>query len=326
MLKLIVSRNIDYGIKYIYEKIINNLKSGKISYFFVPDQYTLFSDINLMNSLNMESIVDVKVKSFTSLSSEVLSKYGGIKRNIITDSGKSMLLKSILLRNEESLPSFRKNLNSKGFVSELIDTIKEIKDSGANESILRELVSSENLDEDLKAKLLEISLILNEYNDKISEHYIDGSDRLEILSEKIPEAYELKNIDFFFSYFNDLNAREIEVIEQLYELGVNMTFSLILDPALIDIDRTDMTEDGELFESSFNFYRKLKRITEDIEIIKFNDIKKDEISFLTDNLFSYKPKSNTAVPESIELIRTANTEEEVRFTAEKIKEIVIKDN
>lgn len=326
MLKLLLTRNQEENIKYIYKDISKNLKNGKISYLFVPDQYTLLSDINLMNALCVDSIIDVKIKSFTSFSNEILEKYGGIKRDIISDSGKSMLIKSILIEHSSELTLYSQNIKSKGFVSELIQTINELKENNIRPVDLREKIDSGDMDANLAKKLEDLIVVYEAYNERLRDHYIDNNDRLEILNEKIEEAKELSDYKFYFTYFHDLNAKELSIIEKLVRLGVDITFSLILDSRIPKNGQIDSVDDGEIFITTYKLYNKLYKACENCtEVIDLNLESNDEFSLLANNLFSYKPKKFTQSTKNIFLYDASSTEDEVRFLAETIKKGVIEN-
>ncbi len=327
MLNLLISRNYEANMGYIYNNIRDNLSKGIISYLFVPDQYTLLSDINLMNELDLDSIIDVKIKSFTSFSNEILELYGGIKRNIISDSGKSMLIKSILIDNKNELKFYSKNIGSSGFVSELIQTIDELKENNINPEDLLEKIKSTDLNPGFVNKIRELAIIYKLYNEKLVGHYIDNNDRLEILIEKLDDAKHLKNINFYFTNFHDLNEKEIEIIEKLLNLGCNITFSLILDPKIIETGVVDTVDDGEIFITTFTLYNRLIKLSKiKPTIIRHQSSSEGDISKLANNIFSYKPATFENTPYNISLFESDSTENEVRFIAETIKKHIIEDN
>lgn len=326
MLKLLLTRNQEENIRYIYNDIKKNLENGIVSYLFVPDQYTLLSDINLMNALGVDSIIDVKIKSFTSFSNEILEKYGGIKRDIISDSGKSMLIKSILIEHSSDLKLYSKNIKSRGFVGELIQTINELKENNIKPDDLKEKIKAGNIDANLVKKLEDLIIVYEAYNERLKDHYIDNNDRLEILSEKLEDARELSDYKFYFTYFHDLNAKELSIIDKLVKLGVDITFSLILDPRIPKNGQIDSVDDGEIFITTYKLYNKLYKTCENCtEVINLNLEHDDEFSLLANNLFSYKPVTFKHVPKSFFLYDAASTEDEVRFLAETIKKGVIEN-
>lgn len=325
MIRILLSRFEKENEEYIYKEIKENLDKTLKSYLFVPDQYTLLSDINIMTKLDLEVIMDIKIKSFTSFSREILSEYGGQKRKLITDSGKNMLIKNLLLENMENLTIYKNSLNSNGFIDELSKTIKEFKDLGVKASDLEKISSEASMDQRLSSKLKEISLIYDEYEKAMLGKYIDSSDRLTLLEEKIEEADKLVAIKFYFDKFNSFNEKEFNVIEALNKKGIDMTFSLVLDPKLKDADRTDILDDGELFDISFSTYQRLRKIAgSDLEIKTFNCHKENELTYLTRNIFSYNSIDNISDKNTkmISCFEANSTEEEIEFIVEKINYLV----
>lgn len=323
MINIYLSRDVKQN-KILFDKISQNIKYGRKSYYFVPDQYTLFSDINLIEALDTDVLMDVKVKSFSSFSSEILSSRGGIKKNVLTELGKNMLIKNILLEKEKELKVFNKNIRTKGFAEEVSRTIKDFKDSGiSNKDFEERLDEIEGIS---RAKMEDLSLIYGEYEKKIKDKYIDTNDRLSLLAEKLEDAEELEGVDFYFDKYNSLNKQELEIVRALEARGAILHFFLIMDPELTNKSSVDETKDGEVFQAPFDLLNGLRKVSNDIYVypIKSNDHSAN--SFLANNIFSYKPQSTDQDPGKIYKITCQSTEGEVGFLAELIRTGVLENN
>ena len=222
MINLYISLDINNN-KILFQKMKENLENKVESYYFVPDQYTLFSDINLIENLDLDIIMDVKVKSFSSFSNEILSTHGGLKKKVLTENGKNMIIKKLLLNNKSELKILAKNVNLKGYVSEISKSISNLKDAGISVEKLRESVEKI---EGEKSKLEDLIFIYEKYEDIIKDKYIDTNDKFNVLYEKLDLANELIEKEFFFDRFNILCTQELEIISKLNEMGVNLNFFL----------------------------------------------------------------------------------------------------
>ena len=322
MINLYISRDINNN-KILFQKIKENLNNNIESYYFVPDQYTLFSDINLIEELDLEIIMDVKVKSFSSFSNEVLSTHGGLKKKVLTENGKNMIIKKLLLENKKDLKILYRNANLKGYVSEISKSISNLKDAGISVEKLRESV------EDIEgetSKLEDLVFIYEKYEEIIKDKYIDSNDKLNVLYEKLDLANNFVEKEFFFDRFNSLCAQELEIIAKLSEMGVNLNFFIVLDPRLSNLASTDYIEDGEIFDGSFDLFNKIKKLTKDVNVIPLEMDSSDEHSLISKNLFSYKIKSYDLLPQKTVLAECKTTEDEVKFVCETIMEKVIQEN
>lgn len=321
-MKIYLSRDINQN-QVLLKAIKENLSNGISSYYFVPDQYTLFSDINILQGLSVDVLMNVKVKSFSSFSEEILSRHGGLRKQVLSQTGKNMILKEILIKNKDQLDLFSKNINSKGFTSQLARSIGEFKDGDIGYEKLLE--SLNDLDPINRNKLSELALVYQAYEKAIQGKYMDSNDRLSLLYDKLDLAQELEGVHFFFDKYNSLSSQELLIIEKLEDLGSKIHFFLILDPNLVDKASVDEVDDGELFDSSFALFNKLRTISKNFEIVSLASKSKTDRSFLARNIFSFKPKTSDMQARGVKIIECKNTEEEIKFVTELIKNEVIEN-
>lgn len=322
MLRIILSRDNEMNTKEIYASIHRDLKKKRQAYLFVPEQYTLLSDINLMNALGLDAILDVKVKSFSGFSREVLSEVGGIKRPVLGESGRSMLIRGILQDLGDQLSLYASDSMTTGGVQEILRSIDELKNEGISAERIVELSEEESLPSTLREKLLEIALIFQNYEKRIQGKYLDGADRLHLLAEKLESASYLRDIHFYLNSFHDMNQREIQVLQGLLDLGCHLSVALTLDPKLLNSHRLEQLGDGELFATTYGFYQKLLGLTQDIQIQGLTPERSGEIIHLADNLFSYRPEPLEIATQKVQLFQGNRTEEEGDYIAETILRLV----
>ena len=182
MIKLIVSRSQELNSEYIKDLVRQLNDLSKRVYLVVPQQFTLNTDVRLLDILEEDAILNIKVKSFTTLIREVLTYSGGIKRQNISKSGKLINMKLALKNIEDKLIKYRGNVNDSGFVEILLKQIDEFKDSGISSEDLLEIGREEG--GELEKKLMDISLIYEEYNKLISSSYVDTQDRMTMMNDQ----------------------------------------------------------------------------------------------------------------------------------------------
>lgn len=322
MINIYVSRDINQH-RVLFAKIRENLMKNIDSYYIVPDQYTLFSDINLIKSLDINILMDTKVKSFASFSNEILSNFGGLKQKVLTENGKKMLVQKILLENEGQLKILGRNARSKGFAGELSKAIGEIKEATISCNLFKEKIN--DLGHINKNKLEDLSLIYGKYENEIKDKYIDSNDRLNVLWERLDEAEVLKDKVFFFDKFNSLSSQELQIIAKLDSMGCELNFFLLIDPKIIESGRVDIVEDGEVFDLTYGLYKKLKEINKDLNLVELETSLDSEQGFLASNLLSYNPQTYMGQVDGIRTIKCKNTEEEIGFACEIIKKYIIEN-
>ena len=163
MIKIITSRA-GYGkTSSLYKEILEKDKSAELVYLMVPEQFTLQSELALMDKVDSKGLIYAQVMSFERLSRLVLSRVGGLKRPYIDEIGKHMALRLIFDKNEESLPMYKTAYKKEGFLSELSHTLSELKKMAVPPSLLLDKSNQIENNALLKQKLFEIGFIYNEF-------------------------------------------------------------------------------------------------------------------------------------------------------------------
>lgn len=276
-------------------ELYRRLRQHKIdqtpAWLVVPEQFTLESERDLLKALQMDVLFDIRVKSFGSMTREVLQRQGGIRRPVITILGQVMVLSQIFDDLKEDLALFQAAREDQGFLEAMAETLQRFKADGIKPEDLQS--ASDRLEDKLLSqKLDDLSKIYDAYEAKIEGHFIDSESRLDLLVEKLEAASWMKNITFYFDGFLSLSLREIEVLKALDDLGLPVVLFLPLEPGLL-MGAGDLTvDDFEAFDAPLAIYRKLQK---KIENLSFYPLKESPhphpgLKGLGRTWFSYRSK------------------------------------
>ena len=333
MINLLVSKYQAQNSKIIYKAICNKLSSNEKSFLIVPEQFTLQTDIDFINYLEKNTgkhtTIDAKVLSFSSFSRFILQRLGGLKKNLITDIGKNMLITGILTDLNDNLKVFKNNSINEGFIENISKLISELKEENINCDSIDEILSKD-MNKSMKDKLEDINLIYKNYEKVINGKYVDNEDRLLQVIEEISKSDFLKEYNFYFDNFTDMSAQQIDLIKELEKIGANITISSVIDPVILS-NVPFSSGNFVLFDTSYNFIRKLKDCFSVKTYIssKDNEISKD-INHLLDNFLSFDPNPYSDSVDNIFFVENKNTEEEIEnlaiFINKKIKKDGLKYN
>ena len=86
---------------------INDNKIKKLI-FIVPEQYTFNTENKILKSIGESALLNTQVLSFKKMAREVFEECGGRVKEIINESGRSMLIHKVLNDKIESFDYFRK--------------------------------------------------------------------------------------------------------------------------------------------------------------------------------------------------------------------------
>jgi ATP-dependent helicase/nuclease subunit B len=220
----------------ICRKLQEEPKGNPIIYL-VPEQMTFQSEYALIHTPGLDGMIRAQVFSFTRLAWRVLQETGGMNRYHINDVGLQMMIRKIVEHRKQQLQLFGRAVDKTGFIQQLYDMITECKQYCLTPQQLRQ--HAQELEEHLKKptekvladKLNDISLIYEELEKSLANHYIDSEDYLRLLAEKIPQSCYLRNAEIYIDGFHQFTPQEYMVLEQLLIHCRRVTVSLTVDAA-----------------------------------------------------------------------------------------------
>ena len=287
MIKIIMSKFPEENSSYIYKDIEKKLEKKEKSYLIVPEQYTLESDMDFIDSIKYKSVMDAKVLSFSSLISYISQRLSIKKKENLSQVSKTILLTSVLDEINEKLKLFSDKSFDIDFINSLSDFFTNIKEYYFDDDFFESINENENLDPMIRLKFEEIKIIYEAYLKKLENSYIDKEDELEIIKNNLKYCDFFKNANFYFDKFDLLSDLRLDFIKELIKIGTKITISISLDFKYYE---NNLAKDMDIFNQSLRFVESLKEIDQ-IEIInleknnKFSDIK-----HLYENFEKYNPK------------------------------------
>ncbi|MDD6919786.1 MAG: exodeoxyribonuclease V subunit gamma [Eubacteriales bacterium] len=318
-MKIILSRYQQNLDKYIYSDIKDNLCKGKISNLIVPKQFTLQTELDMINNIGKYSLIDVREYSFSSFAREILQNVGGIKRETITTTGKSMLISKILSELNDELSIFKDNSKNDGFIEGMSNLLSELKNEKISAESLYDVIQKID-DINLRNKLHDINLISDRYNACLEGKYIDSDDKLSLAIEKVKEADYLRDTQIYLNNFSSLSVLQIEFLIALERVGVDVTFALNI-PFELSENLDDKVNNG-VYCNGISLLKKLRKMSR----LEYFDAECDEIAgdlaHLSRNFASYSAKKYSDDCEHIFVKEFATTEKEVENIANLINKLV----
>lgn len=305
--------------RYIYEKIKKlsiNIETSCI--LLVPEQTTYEKEKELIDYLDTEGIINIRILSLKRLALAVLEEAGGIKTPLINDYGKIMLLGNIMRRKRGELSVFKKSSSQEGIYKEFNSLINEFKSCGISIDFIRNVSSSITDDENLKNKLIDIGIVYEELQKHLDDKFLDDEDTISLSSKKIGESGLVGNSHIFIDEFENFTANEIKLVREIAGHSRDTVVSVT-----VPHDYNSCGDGQEEFESGRKMVDSLKSFSEDgIDVIeKFMDGRKqlkDDIDFLSSAIFGYDNVFYKGEPENIGFFYAVNPYEEIKTAADMI--------
>ena len=323
------------GIRFIYgrsgsgkttfclnqiEKKIKNDTNNKLI-LLVPEQYTFHSEKLLLEHVKEKGLLRAEVLSFKRLSFKVFNECGGRTRDIINESGKTMMVHKILKDTKEELTYFNKIANKRGFANTISEAIKEFKRYNVETSRL----NIEEIDEnevDLINKVQDLKLIFQSFNDRLHKTHIDTDDELTLLYEKLLDYKILEGSEIWIDEFTTFTPQQIQIIKLLAKQCKTVNITLCMD-----------NSNAEIFNGIKSTENKILRMMqqENISLMQPIDLnngipykfrKSDELAFLEHYFFEVPIREYNGKVNDIRLYKANNNYDEIEEVAKTILRLV----
>ncbi len=305
---------------YIFNDVKKKIKGKNKIYIVVPEQFSFSAEKHLLDIIDENSSVNAEVLTLSRMADRVISETMGNGMVHLSEIGKSMIIYDsidLLKKNMNFLSSADKNLELAGRM------ITEFKKHNIKASDL------ENLGEKINDKYLELKLddsrnILEKYQEKIENKYIDEADCLELLADNIEKSNLFNDAIFYFDEFAGFTPSEYQVIDKLSTIASEITVTICTD-SLENVENID----DSIFYFNILTYQKLLDIAKRngcfIDRINLGDSKRakcEELKILEKNIYRVDNEKFDAMTSDISLFVAKNPESEVKETAKKILDLV----
>ena len=291
----------------------------------VPEQFSMQAEKNLIKTVGDQGLRSAEVLSFKRMAYRVFNEVGGVARQYINLSGKSMLLYSIVNEYKNKLKLFNKSVNRKGFIKVRANTICELKRYNISPEKLLDISERIDCSDQLKYKLEDIHIIYEHFEKEMYNKYIDAEDELTIFAEKLEQSVKFNNAIVWIDEFSGFTPQEYKIIEKLMLKCKQVNITLCSD---CEVSK-DYIDTGEVFSPVKKTAQRLISIAArnniDIEdsIVLNNEPlyryrQNAELMHLESNFFAFPHLPYQNIPENICVFSASNIYTEVENTAKDI--------
>ena len=270
---------------FVFDEIKNQINGNRKIYIITPEQFSFTAERELLDVVGTGAALNAEVLTFNRMAYRVMNEIGGSTKTSLSSCGKAMLIYNILL-NE------KKNLNFLGKSDENIDLIStqitEFKKHGVNVENLDDLMNSSN-DKYLNAKMKDMRIVYNEFENTIKNKYIDENDVLTILSEQLPQTEIFNNSLIYIDEFVGFTKQEYDIIgillNQAYQVSINIC---------TDSLNQSFSPDTDIFYANKETVQKILKVANDVNakiedhvymenVVRFDN---PELKYLEENLYA----------------------------------------
>ncbi len=320
MLQLIQGPARSGKTQYLYQELTQRMNRGELSWVLVPEQFSLFTEKEILARFGLPAQKQIKVLTFARLCNLVLHEQGPLRMQYIDNAGKHILAARTLELAENKLTYLRRNLHQKGFAKVLAETLSECKRYGVTPQALQ-FAAENTQNPELSQKLDELSILYELYNRLLAEHHADAEDNLTLICPKLRHCSFLRG-KLYLWHFRSFTPVEHRVLGELMQ---KMDVSILLDTS-------DTPSYGGIFAPINGTIQKLRETAtslgiEEVTPVHLNPTEStDALSYLQQNYFHYRAKPLEEHTDSVCLYEAQNRYREAEAAADLILRLCRTEN
>ena len=319
--RLIYGRSGTGKSTFLYNEIKEKIKENKKIFIITPEQFSFTAEKKLLETMDYKAVINAEVLTFNRMAYRVKQEVGGTAYTSISNSGKAMLIYSILANKKSSFKFLGKSEEN---IELIINQITEFKQHGVSVDDLKKL-QDETKDNYLKLKIEDMLMVYEEFQKHIENNFIDENDNLTILANQLGDVNTFNNSIIYIDEFVGFTKQEYEIIKQLANVAESITVVCCSD----SIEESKSKESDVFYSNKLTISRLLEMMVEEniaieepIRLTKKYRFKNEELNHLEANLYSNPYKKYEQNVENIELFLANNQYSELENVAINITKLV----
>lgn len=307
-------------------------------YYIVPNHIKFETEVDVLTDLKKKLAPDqalfaqtqVQVFSFTRLAWFFMKNEPVYQIPRISTAGLNMLIYQIIQSHADELTIFRGEVDRPGFVSQLTAQLAEFKVGQVTAAdLMRAIDQLSTNNADLQAKLHDLMVIYEAFEQQMLGKYVENTDLLNQLAELLTTKIDLSHAHFYLEGFSQLSAQERKLTAALVERAASVTVALNLDkgyPQGLPDTTALFFQSGKLYHQLYNVaragqvpvrndqYARTARVSNDLQAL--------DGFWQASSAMTPQPQPVDQVPTHIQIVQAANRYVEVSRVATQIRQMV----
>lgn len=216
----------------LYKKIIEQSMAHPEKKYFVivPEQFTMQTQKDLVNMHPNHGISNIDVLSFLRLAYRVFEEQGGMHRDVLEDTGKSMLVRRVISEKAEELKVFRNFAKKVGYISEIKSLLSEFYQYDVKADTVEKMIDISKDSPELCRKLEDMQVILEGFEEQLEEKYITAEEILDVMVEYLERTQVFQNATLALDGFTGFTPVQYKLLRRLLHLCENVLVTVTIDP------------------------------------------------------------------------------------------------
>lgn len=294
--------------------------------FLLPAYQTYRAELELAAITG--GAVNTRMCSFQRLARQILSEVGGAIVPRISETGRRLLIRKILLNRANDLKYFKKAASQRGFAENLAQEIQELRTYSIDAEKLREVLKKID-NEELADKIFDLALLSENFRDAIADKQNDESDLIEKAAELIKFSDDIKTSEIFIDGFIFFDPQQRKILREIFIHAKNVHIVLPMDT---DLNSRENINPLGIFNRSFETFKLIRNLAEevktDFKIVRcenFRRFENETLKIIEQNIFGKKFFVQKKL-DDFKIVEAVNKRVEVEAVAQDILKICREKN
>ncbi len=208
---------------------------GNSLIFLAPKQATFQLERQLLADDSLNGFTRLHIFSFERLAQFVLEKLNVTLPKQLSDEGRVMVLRALLLRHENELKLFSKSARRPGFAQQLSGLLRELHQHQFTPAKLSALAQNKSLRAGLRDKLDDLALLSEKYGGWLQGRGLQDGDHLpDFATAELRNEFKIKNSklkiqNLYLDGFAEMTPQELDLIAAIIPFCESATLAFCLD-------------------------------------------------------------------------------------------------
>lgn len=200
-----------------------------------PKQATFQLERQLLAAPDLCGYTRLHILSFERLATFVLNNLGIATREMLSEEGRVMVLRALLMRKQSELKVFRASARLTGFAQQLNLVLREFERHQLTPARLSQLSTAESSSATFRDKLRDLALLHRAYSDWLKTHDLqDGNNLLDVAATALNSEGKLRPaavaVDkFWLDGFAEMTPQELDLLAALAPHCSELTLAFCLE-------------------------------------------------------------------------------------------------
>lgn len=317
---------------YIHEKIVGEAdKNPDRNYFcVVPEQFTMQTQKDLVTMHPDGGILNIDVLSFQRLAYRVFEETGTRVGKVLEETGKNLVIRKLAQEHQEELKVLSGNLKKTGYINEIKSLISELTQYAVSEEELERFTESSKKRPHLYWKLRDLQVLYKAFHDYLADQYITAEELLEVLCQVVERSEMIQRSIIVLDGFTGFTPIQNKLMQKLMQYAkkvmVTVTIDSREDPYRVQGEHQLFSLSKKTISTLMKLAKESGTAVEEAMVIRPSGRsrfrRESALSALEQNLFRPHRRPFEEQQEQISLHLLRNPEEEVSWTALKIRSLI----